>query len=249
MPFSAASLASHPDAGVMAMFAPVQMGESRTGLQKRITRRLLDFAMPEGGTDVYASPKFKKNLALLCADVISEARLNGMDPAEVLNSGIGTASTDLYAALADELPKTFGDSVDGDRVAAVLRAMRRLRLKSKQIMQSLAKKYKSANVDWETQRGRPMKTAVRSFLSLTARDPWATDDQFDLVFRRVVEHYDRRGTQQADRGGDGLSNFLATDEVPRTLFGVPVVADGYTDADLEFFDRNPEAGGYYDLGE
>ena len=248
MPFSAASLASHPDAGVMAMFAPVQMGESRTGLQKRITRRLLDFAMTEGGTDVYASPKFKKNLSLLCADVISEARLNGMDPAEVLNSGIGTVSTDLYAALADEVPKTFGDSVDGDRVAAILRAMRRLRLKSKQIMQSLAKKYKSANVDWETQRGRPMKTAVRSFLSLTARDPWATDDQFDLAFRRVVEHYDRRRTQQADRGGDGLSNFLATDDVPPTLFGVPIVADGYTEYDLEFFRRNPEAGGFYDMG-
>lgn len=48
----------------------------------------------------------------------------------------------------------------------------------------------------------------------------------------------------------GMRNFLATDEVPRTLFGIPIVADPdeYTDADLAFFRKNPEAGGYYDLG-
>lgn len=45
-------------------------------------------------------------------------------------------------------------------------------------------------------------------------------------------------------------NFLATDRVPETLFGVPVVADKeeYTEDDIRFFMRNPEAGGYYDLG-
>lgn len=48
----------------------------------------------------------------------------------------------------------------------------------------------------------------------------------------------------------GMRNFLATDEVPKTLFGVPIVSnpDEYTDADLAFFRKNPEAGGYYDLG-
>ena len=48
----------------------------------------------------------------------------------------------------------------------------------------------------------------------------------------------------------GMRNFLATDEVPKTLFGVPIVSDPdeYTDADLAFFRKNPEAGGYYDLG-
>lgn len=47
-----------------------------------------------------------------------------------------------------------------------------------------------------------------------------------------------------------MRNFLATDEVPKTLFGIPIVSnpDEYTDADLAFFRKNPEAGGYYDLG-
>ena len=53
----------------------------------------------------------------------------------------------------------------------------------------------------------------------------------------------------ADR--TGLSNFLATDNVPDALFGIPVVSreDDYTERDLAFFREHPEAGGYYDLGE
>lgn len=46
-------------------------------------------------------------------------------------------------------------------------------------------------------------------------------------------------------------NFLATDETPDTLFGIPVVADRsqYTPEDLAFFRKHPEAGGYYDMGD
>ena len=46
-------------------------------------------------------------------------------------------------------------------------------------------------------------------------------------------------------------NFLATDRVPETIFGIPVVSrkEDYTEADLRFFGEHPEAGGYYDLGE
>lgn len=58
------------------------------------------------------------------------------------------------------------------------------------------------------------------------------------------------------KGGDapdltGMSNFLATDKVPDTLFGIPVISrrEDYTEADLRFFKDHPEAGGYYDMGE
>lgn len=46
-------------------------------------------------------------------------------------------------------------------------------------------------------------------------------------------------------------NFLATDKVPDTIFGIPVVAnkEDYTPEDLAFFREHPEAGGYYDMGE
>ena len=48
-----------------------------------------------------------------------------------------------------------------------------------------------------------------------------------------------------------MSNFLATDKVPDTLFGIPVVSteDRYQEKDIAFFREHPEAGGYYDMGE
>lgn len=48
-----------------------------------------------------------------------------------------------------------------------------------------------------------------------------------------------------------MGNFLATDKVPDTIFGIPVVSrkEDYTDADLAFFRDHPEAGGYYDMGD
>lgn len=57
----------------------------------------------------------------------------------------------------------------------------------------------------------------------------------------------------AQKGGDltEMANFLATDDVPQTLFGIPVVSDEsqYTERDLAFFKEHPEAGGYYDMGD
>ena len=46
-------------------------------------------------------------------------------------------------------------------------------------------------------------------------------------------------------------NFLATDEVPETIFGIPVIArkEDYTPEDIAFFRKHPEAGGYYDMGD
>lgn len=48
-----------------------------------------------------------------------------------------------------------------------------------------------------------------------------------------------------------LGNFLATDKVPDTIFGIPVVSrrDSYSEKDIAFFKEHPEAGGYYDMGE
>jgi len=63
-----------------------------------------------------------------------------------------------------------------------------------------------------------------------------------------------RETRQAAKGGDNFGtfrNFLATDEVPESIFGIPVVHDEsqYTEKDLEFFRKNPKAAGFYDLGD
>lgn len=46
-----------------------------------------------------------------------------------------------------------------------------------------------------------------------------------------------------------LRNFLAKDQVPKTLFGFLIVTSGYTEADLAFFREHPEAAGFYDEGD
>ena len=48
-----------------------------------------------------------------------------------------------------------------------------------------------------------------------------------------------------------LSNFLATDEVPESLFGIPVVSkpEQYTENDIAFFEEHLKAGGFYELGD
>ena len=50
---------------------------------------------------------------------------------------------------------------------------------------------------------------------------------------------------------ENMSNFLATDKVPDTIFGIPIVSrrEDYTERDIEFFKEHPEAGGYYDMGD
>lgn len=63
-------------------------------------------------------------------------------------------------------------------------------------------------------------------------------------------HEDAKGGEGEDRFSMSR-NFLATDKVPDTIFGIPVVSrdEDYTAGDLAFFHEHPEAGGYYDMGE
>lgn len=50
---------------------------------------------------------------------------------------------------------------------------------------------------------------------------------------------------------ENMANFLATDKVPDTIFGIPVVSrrEDYTEEDIAFFREHPEAGGYYSMGD
>ena len=74
------------------------------------------------------------------------------------------------------------------------------------------------------------------------------------VYGEPVNRRDREETSMASKAGasaarSGMANFLATDKVPDTIFGIPVVSrkEDYTERDIEFFKEHPEAGGYYDM--
>lgn len=256
VPFSFNSLASKPDAGILGLFAPLQNGTSMTRSQKLIVKELKKFAKGNGTYDVWANPSNKKDLTLLCKRILDEAAFNGEDPAEVIKSGLATATHDLYVELFDALPKSKNGKVDSRKAAECLRALYRLNRKLTAVNQSLKKQYKEANVDWGSLKDAELKETVRTFMRSSYVDPWmdedAIDDFFDQFFNSDPDQYLRSTEVQQDaKGGENFSNFLATDKVPETLFGIPIVSkpEQYTEEDLAFFREHPEAGGYYDLGD
>jgi hypothetical protein len=80
----------------------------------------------------------------------------------------------------------------------------------------------------------------------------ALGQSVDKLYEMINTSQDSKGGAAGDPDRFSVSrNFLATDKVPGSIFGIPVVskAQDYTPADREFFRQYPEAGGYYDLGD
>lgn len=76
----------------------------------------------------------------------------------------------------------------------------------------------------------------------------------DLFLRGATQDTPAELVNLDDKGGDNYGsfrNFLATDDVPESIFGIPVVQDEsrYTEADIRFFKENPKAAGFYDMGD
>ena len=93
----------------------------------------------------------------------------------------------------------------------------------------------------------------------TGRTPRRADDADRKAIHETnyAAGYDR-AYQQDSKGGDindgrhgNFRNFLATDDIPETIFGIPVVQDesGYTEKDVAFFRENPKAAGFYEMGD
>ena len=96
------------------------------------------------------------------------------------------------------------------------------------------------------------RDAVRMYLEGDGDYRKAFDD-VDMWRQQVSAAREDHSTYAASKAGKlrQMSSFLATDDVPQTLFGIPIVSDEpqHTEADLEFFRNHPEAGGYYDMGD
>ena len=255
LPFSSASIAAHPDAGVIGLLGPVQLGASKTYIQKRLVDRLVEFAEDDHHRNPWATKSNRASLELLCKDILDDAALNGVDPKDILTSAIGQAASREYTKLFNALPKDIEDNVfDVKAMTAALRALARLNRKNQAILQALGKRYKATGIDWESQPNAKMGELVRKLVEEQAEDPygWSSPEYDELVSR--FADGDRRDVSSVDvqqdrKGGEAFSNFLATDDVPETLFGIPVVSQDYTEEDLEFFKRNPKAAGFYDLGD
>ena len=257
LPFSAASVAAHPDAGIVGMLGPVQLGASKTYVQKKLVNMLTEFAEDDRHRNPWAEQSNHASLELMCKEILDEAALNGVDPKDILTSALGQAASREYRKLFDALPKDIEDNrFDVKSMTKALRALARLNRKNQAILQSLAKRYKAAGVDWESQPNAKMAELVRGIVEGHAADPynWGEDEYRALVDRYAdgtIHDVRSVDVQQDRKGGEAFNNFLATDDLPETLFGVEIVGDEskYTPEDLEFFKRNPKAAGFYDLGD
>ena len=259
-PFSFASIAGHADAGAIGMIGPVNYGISKTAAQKQIVARLKEFALDDSKVDVWSSRQNKKQLTLLVKDILHEAKMNGINEKQLLTSAPGEVTMGLYRDLYSALPKTTEDSIDAKKAGKVLRALNRLNRKRNAMMQSLKAKYADAGVDWRAQNSAATRAYVREFLADVRTNPFISQRAADEITEKYMDRYFGQGAEpvlrstdvrQDSKGGEDFSNFLATDRVPDTIFGIPVVSrrGDYTEEDLEFFRANPRAGGYYDMGD
>lgn len=79
----------------------------------------------------------------------------------------------------------------------------------------------------------------------------APDDAGGVSGPRAGGRETRQDAKSGQKSTSRLASFLATDDVPPTLFGIPVVQSeaDYSEKDLAFFRKHPEAGGYYSMGD
>jgi GH24 family phage-related lysozyme (muramidase) len=240
--FSWQSIVANPDAGFIAAVGPMRMGQSKRSTRLRIAERVAEFAEDDRTNNPWSYSRNRRKFNLMCTDILREAQMNGIDPAEIMTSALGDVAKIEYDKLFTAFPKDLGGAPDIDKMLEAVRALTRLNRKYVDIKSNIVQKFKAAGTD--IKKNREYYQAVMSLLHASLGSPFLVDETAaEALFEKAA-----RSTQMAVGGGDGLADFLASDEVPETLFGVPiVVGDRMTDQDRAFFKEFPEAGGYYDL--
>ena len=238
VPFSWNSMVTYGDAGALSILGPVKMGTSYMAAIKEAEARLGAWAVNDrkGYQFGYTTKRNRFRSADVVTDILKGARLNGMDGATILSEASGLAAKPLYNRLYDLLPKEKDAEVDEAELRKVARGLRKLAIVRSNAVESLKVKLGRHNVRMSPEEKARFNQTLRGVM----RDPFAWEEQ-------------RPEVHQAGKAGDGkrlMGNFLATDKVPDTIFGIPIVSrrEDYTEEDIAFFREHPEAGGYYDLG-
>lgn len=248
--FSRQSVNANPDAGFLAAIGPMRMGQSKRSTRLRIVSRLRDFVEDDRSNNPWSYSKNRRKLNLLCTDILKEAQLNGVDPSTILTSALGDIAKAQYLKLFRAFPPSFDAAPDVKAMREAIRALTRCNRKYQAIKQNLVQKFRDAGTD--VKKNPAMYKAALDVIHATQVSPMLyTDEMAADRFDASLTSADRqtRSMHLDEKGGEGFTNFLATDEVPETLFGVPIVTDGISEEDAEFFKTHPEAGGFYDLGE
>lgn len=154
LPFSAGQMMSFGDAGILPVLGPVQMGASQTAIQLALEYAIWRWARNDrtayswGGRTAGKNTKKAKALAGRFADILADARRNGLDPEQQLNTALGTVARSMYGKLFSLLPDTPDGEYDVKEVERICRALNRLLTKKASVLQSAKKRLEKQGRPW-----------------------------------------------------------------------------------------------------
>jgi len=250
MSFSVEGMKANADAGFLAAVGPMRMGQSKRSTMLRIEDRLQRFVEDDRTGNPWSSRKNRRKFNLMCTDILREAQLNGVDVTTIVSSALGNVAHREYQKFFEAFPPSLDGKPDIEKMQDALRGLTRVDRKAKDIRTWAVEKFKAAGTD--VKRNKAYWAAMREMIRATQASPVAFDSaaaerQFDAYLLQAEKA--KRATRLDANGGEALSNFLATDDVPETLYGVEIVTDDLTEEDREFFEAHPEAGGFYDTDD
>ena len=258
MPFTANGMglvgeSGYGDAGILPAIGPIQMGTSMSASQKKLEKEILAWARNDRGAYAYGYPrkagkhgalsKFPVPSPLVTPTLRDLARNGDMDVAlATMNNALSNVRLQLKREFLVSLPDDPSRDFDVARVEKAVRAMNRVGITQQSVMRSLKNRLKRQGRAWDSQLPPEVRDMYTRIILGTHEDPFG-------MYRSWTEPVPQMDVREAANGGSNLGNFLATDKVPDTVFGIPVAQDpqAYTEEDLAFFKDHPEAAGYYQL--
>ena len=203
---------------------PIRMGISQTAAQKTLQDKLREYANSDRkyyGKGYYKGDQTKfESVGFLVNDILADLEINGYDSKDLLNKATGQIAREFYGELYRELDKRHPDE---QQVLKLCRALNRLGVKYKGLVDAITLRRKKQNVPLTDQQ----KITVKH-----------------LAKRLLDNPYDVESVRQAGKGGKAYDTFLSTDEVPDSIFGIPI-NDNPSKDDLGFFEKYPDAAGFY----
>lgn len=151
LPFSVSGLQSFGDAGLLPIFGPVSMGASRTAINDRLVAALSKWAYNDRTAYSWGVRRkgsaAKYNISRV-ADILEDARRNGIDPKEAYDRALGQITMKVYGQFFNELPDTPDGEFDVKEITRLARIMNRLGTKRKSLIASIKKHLAQQGRDW-----------------------------------------------------------------------------------------------------
>ena len=186
VPFTINGITTFSDAGMLPMIGPVSMGASKTNISDRMKASLAAWAENERAgykygirTTSHGKKVNRYHLVNRLSDIMADAKANGVhDPEELMVRAIGQLCTRYYARIFNALPENPGDKFDVKEITKCVRALHRLGIKQKSMMNSVKKRLKMQGREWKTLTGE-QKSMYRAIIKSVDQNPYSTNPLFD----------------------------------------------------------------------